>query len=478
MKLAKPLKINGIILDKYQLEKYLENIASDHTISKKTPKNTYPIPRLKENFEYITKTYELLNLHLKLGINIHPAGEWLLDNYYIIEEAVKEIQKELPIKKYTNFIGISSGNYKNYARIYVLASEIVAYTDGQINTQVLENALKSYQNKKTLNMEEIWNISVFFKLALIERIREVCEKIYSSQMQKYKVENIIERLVENKKRDKQKFKIQKNNLGTKNIEKYPFIEHMSYRLKKYGKQATMYLKILEEVVNKQGLTVSEVIKKEHYDIALKKITIGNAIKSIRELQRINILEIFEKINGVESLLKQDPAGIYDKMDNKTKEYYRNCIKKISKKTKISEIYITKKLLELAEKNKEDENIKKGHIGYYLISEGKPKLLSNLLGKKVKTIKLEIKAKLYIFMNIFLSILFSILLGIYIYNKIKNIYISIIETILITIPISEIVSKVIQNILNKLVKPKLIPKMDFSNRNTKRICKYGCSSNNN
>ena len=461
MKLVKPIKINGIVLDKYQLGKYLENIASDHTISKKTIKKTYPIPSLKENFQYITKTYELLNLHLKLGINIHPAGEWLLDNYYIIEEAVKEIIKELPIKKYTNFVGLSSGNYKGYARIYVLASEIVAYTDGQINSEVLKNSIKSYQNKKTLNMEEIWNISIFFKIALIESIREVCEKIYSSQIQKYKVENIIERLVENKKREKQKYRTQKNNIKTKYTVKYPFIEHMSYRLKKYGKQATMYLKILEEEVNKQGLTVSEVIKKEHYDIALKKITIGNAIKSIRELQRMNLLEIFEEINGVENFLKQDPAGIYEKMDNKTKEYYRNSIKQISKKTKISEIYITKKVLELAEQNKQDENIKKSHIGYYLISNGKKELLSNLLGKKVKSIKLETKSKIYIFINIILSILFSLLLGIYTYYKTKNIILSIIETILIIIPISEIVSKAIQNILNKIIKPKIIPKMDFS-----------------
>ncbi len=41
----------------------------------------------------------------------------------------------------------------------------------------------------------------------------------------------------------------------------------------------------------------------------------------------------KKVNGVEELLKQDPANVYDKMDNKTKEYYRNKIKEISKKKK-------------------------------------------------------------------------------------------------------------------------------------------------
>ena len=41
----------------------------------------------------------------------------------------------------------------------------------------------------------------------------------------------------------------------------------------------------------------------------------------------------------EDILKQDPANVYEKMDYQTKIIYRNAIKEIAKKTKISEIYI-------------------------------------------------------------------------------------------------------------------------------------------
>ena len=83
-----------------------------------------------------------------------------------------------------------------------------------------------------------------------------------------------------------------------------------------------------------GTTISEVIKKEHFDIAVRKVSMGNSIISIKKIQRINFTEIFEKVNGVEEILKQDPSGIYEKMDYKTKEYYRAKIKEIAKKTKI------------------------------------------------------------------------------------------------------------------------------------------------
>ena len=67
--------------------------------------------------------------------------------------------------------------------------------------------------------------------------------------------------------------------------KYPFIEYMSYRLKRYGKKSSSYLKVLEEQVMKMGTTVAEVIRKEHFDIAVKKVTIGNCIKSIKEIRK-------------------------------------------------------------------------------------------------------------------------------------------------------------------------------------------------
>lgn len=466
LKLVKILNIKGALLDRYQLEHYLEKIASDHVLQDKSTKDTYPIPRLEDNFKVITKTYEILNQHLKQGINIHPAGEWLLDNYYIIEEAVKTIQKELTLKKYTNFIGMATGAYKGFARIYVLATEIVAYTDSKVDSKNLENLLRAYQTKKTLNMEEIWNIGTFLQIAIIENIRSICEKIFSSQMQKYKVEHILERLVEYKSKNEQKFKMEANyktKIKEEGNMKYPFIEYMSYRLKRYGKRAYNYLNVLEEQVNKMGTSVSDVIRKEHFDIAVKKVSIGNCIKSIKEIQRINFLEIFESINGVEILLKQDPAGVYENMDYKTKEYYRGKIKEIAKRTKISELYITKKVLELAQqKDKTANDIhekKKSHIGYYLIREGIQELYHTLqTNKKVRTTK-GISKKVYLATIAILSCVIPFLLAKQVYTS-SNIIIAILLFILSYVPATQITTEILQYILNKIVKPKLIPKMNY------------------
>ena len=135
LKEKKKLNIKGTVLDRYQLEQYLEKIASDHILTEKSAKDTYPIPRLKENFFVIKEIYKLLNEQIKQGIPIHPAGEWILDNLYVIEEIVKNISKELTLKKYTDFLGLANGRFKGFARVYVLATEMVAYTDGKINSE-------------------------------------------------------------------------------------------------------------------------------------------------------------------------------------------------------------------------------------------------------------------------------------------------------------------------------------------------------
>jgi len=407
LKANKVLKINGTLLDKGQLENHLQKQAGNHNLVNKSQKETYPVPQMLENFQVIEQVYNLLNEHLKLGISIHPAVEWLLDNLYIIEQTVKQIEKDLSLKKYTNFVGIANGTYKGFARIYVLAAEIVAYTDNKIERKELEDYLASYQTKKTLSMEEIWNIGIFLQIAMIENIREICEKIYSCQMQKYKAENIVERLVENKTKTEQHFKAKQKKLEKDIFKsmKYPFIEYMSYILKRYGKKGYSYLKALEEAVEMTGTTVTEVIKKEHFDIAVRKVSMGNSITSIKKIGRINFLEIFEKINGVEEILRQDPSNVYEKMDDKTKEYYRNKVKEISKRTKIAEMYIAKKALELAKK--ESLSSKQSHIGYYLIDKGANQLYDVLGYKTSRQMSGADKTKAYLLAIVALSILLSL-----------------------------------------------------------------------
>ena len=168
-------------------------------------------------------------------------------------------------------------------------------------------------------------------------------------------------------------------------------------------------------------------------------------------------EIFEKINGVEDILKQDPSGVYEQMDYETKTVYRNKIKEISKKTKISELYISQKCLELCRKNKG----KKSHIGYYLIDEGKQILWEELTGKKLKKVSNKVKITVAIIIFEILTLLTGASFAWYLYSQTHNIFLSILLAIFLLIPTKIIFVQIAQYILGKIIKPKIIPKLDYT-----------------
>ena len=460
----KDLNISGVLLDRNQLLKYMEKIAAEHTIKISSDKNTYPIPNLGKNYDFIFETYKLLNEHIKLGIKIHSAGEWILDNFYIIEEMVKSVKKELTLKKYSKMIGIASGKYEGFARSYVLAEEIVSFSDCKLDSDIIYSCLEAYQKNKMLNIEEIANFGLFLKISIINHIKEVCEKIFSSQIQRYKVEEIIERLVE-KKDIKQRIFVNRINYNSsfENELKYPFIEYMSYRLKKYGKEASSYQEIFESEVLKMGLTVNEIVQKEHLYIATLKITIGNCIKSLKEISRIDFTELLGKMNGTEEILSKDPANVYSNMEQESKNYYKSIIEKLSKKSKISEIYIAEKVLELAKRYEKSEELikkRKAHVGYYLVDEGIYELKSVIFERKIHPKSLRYKARLYIGTFWGLSLFLSFFISYFIYLIPKSMLIWLVSFIFLFIPISEIVLRLINYILSKIKKPTIIPKLNF------------------
>ena len=465
MKKYKKLKIRGTLLDRGQLAKHIEKTASEHNIRSNSKKETYPIPNLIEDYKFILETYNLLSKHLKLGIKIHSAGEWVLDNFYVIEETVKTIQKEMSLKKYKKMIGLSNDTYFGFSRSYVLAEEIVTFSDCKIDTELIEIALNSYQKKKVLSMEELCSIGIFLKVSLISNIRELCEKIYSSQVQKYKAESIVERLVERKIYPNLKFnyKPQVLKFSEENL-KYSFIEYMSYKLKLYGKKAVAYQNILEKEVQKLGLSISEVIQKEHFNIANIKITMGNCITSIKEINRIDFSEVFSYMNASEDILRKDPSGIYSKMDEESKGYYRRIIEKKARKNKISEIYISEKIIDLCEKFKDKDSIedqKKSHIGYYLLNKDGIKKLNEVLElKNHKELSVRQKSRLYIATSVLIPLYLCLILYLNLIIKMQKIVLPSIITILAYIPISEIFLRLENYIMSKFKMPTMLPKMDY------------------
>ena len=143
------------------MENYAKRLALEHNVQGKTAKRFYPIIFLKEDFDRIRKAYDILTESVSLDVPIPPSGEWLLDNFYVIEEQVNSVQDELKYSEYAKLPGI-----KGKARIYLLAKEFVYFTDAHITKEGIEKFISSYQSKRKISMED--------SVSILKRVRTVC----------------------------------------------------------------------------------------------------------------------------------------------------------------------------------------------------------------------------------------------------------------------------------------------------------------
>ncbi|MBQ9279781.1 MAG: hypothetical protein IJ215_01865 [Clostridia bacterium] len=417
------------------MENFAKKLAINQHISNTSHKSFFPMKFLNEDFEVIEKAYELLSESVTSGVPIPPSGEWLLDNFYIIEEQVGAISNSLSVKKYKKLPSVNG-----VARIYILARELVKFTDGVITGENVELFINSYESKKALMQEELYEFPTMLQIALVEHISRVASKIIAEQLQKFKVESLVERIIKNQDTSKQKFHQYKSvNLDN---EAASYVEYLIYLLKKMGSAGKPYLDILEEEIVKVGSTSSEVIKAEHYAIAVQRVSISNGILSIKNVSRLNWAGIFQNVSCIEKILSQDM--LYHKLDFHTKEMYRNAISKMAKEMLVSEIYVANKVNEFVSQEGLD-------IGEALVGDKREEFL-DFIGYKMKLrdrVKRVLKKHK----------LFEYLAFIYLPTILISLLISPNFSIVLFIPISEAVLTIVNRIISKYVKPKTLPRLE-------------------
>ena len=417
------------------MENFAKKLAINQHISNSSQKSSFPIKYLNEDFEVIERAYELLSESVTNGVPIPPSGEWLLDNFYIIEEQVGAITNSLSIKKYKKLPSVNG-----IARIYILARELVRFTDGAITKDNVELFLNSYESKKAIMQEELYEFPTMLQIALVEHISRVASKIIAEQLQKFKVESLVERIIKNKDTSMQKFHQYKSvNLDN---EAASYVEYLIYLLKKMGASGKPYLDVLEEEIVKVGSTSSEVIKAEHYAIAVQRVSISNGILSVKNVSRLNWAGIFQNVSCIEKILSQDL--LYSQLDFNTKEMYRNAISKMTKEMFVSEIYVANKLNEFVNQEGLD-------IGEALVGDKKDEFL-DFIGYRMKY---RDRAKRALKKHKLLEYLMAI----YLPTILLSVLISPNFLIVLWIPISEAVVTFVNRTISKYVKPKLLPRLD-------------------
>ncbi len=457
------IEINDVLLSPEQLQQHGIRIAENHRLSSKEKTAVSLKGRLKKNYDEIFNIYKNLNKDIKEDIYLTPPCEWLLDNFYIIENQVKSIYHGLSRERTQKLKVLDNNNFKGILRIYALSLEMVSHSDGRIDEKLILDFLEAYQTRKTLTIAELWVLPLMLVIALIENINIISKKVENSQSQL----RIIKEW-EGLEKEHLFISIKKHIETKKSI--HPILaEFLVKILKKNSIHNKEFEAYLLEKLEKREENIEDIIQQSYHQQAARKVSIGNSITSIHTIENLNWNNIVEKLSVVERILRMDPAGIYSRMDFESRDYYRREIIAIAKECGVAESYVAKKAIDCA-KNFADKNVilKRKHVGFYLIDSGK-KQLYNSLGKKNRVVIVE-KLSSYT-LPIFISIAFlATLLGIYGYFKYmennpsvaNGVSLSGFIILLSLIPLSDISIGLYNWLHIKNTKPRFVPKLTFPN----------------
>jgi len=470
------LNVRDASLTSEELDDHAKKIALEHSVSRKKSLINWPIPRMNDSYDFILSVYKELGEDIQKKHALPSSAEWLLDNFYIIEDQVKVLRRELTRKSYQRLPVLRAGPFKGYARIFAIVAELVAHTDGRMDETTLADYLKAYQSNNVLFDREIWAVPTVMRLALIESIRPLCENIRSTQLEWHKADEIFGEWMKDADQDAGKTaRLLKDSLKTMDDVNPSFIEHLSYRLQRSGRSYVAVLQAMDNALGKFGATVEHITQKEHNAQSVNTVSMGNSITSLRYFGALDFADLFESASFVEQILIQDPDGTYPQMDLATRGHYRSRIEEMASVYGVSEIHIAREALELAKQacqshdgNSTDMLIRRTwHVGYYLIGDG-----MKVLGDRQEKAKHPLVNKLgtdnhflrrLYFGSIISITLILIVLAIWhaVHSTFRNMLLfSILAGIASLIPASEIAVHLVNWIICKALPPAFFPRLEL------------------
>jgi hypothetical protein len=353
------------------MERHGKTLAGWHRLTRGRPSDRL-LKRLADNESVLLSVHSLLTEAVKSERRITPAGEWLLDNFYLIEEQIRTARRHLPKGYSRELPRLLDGPSAGLPRVYDIALETIAHGDGRMDPDSLSSFLAAYQTVADLTLGELWAIPIMLRLALIENLRRVGTRIATDRTDRNLADHWADQMTEIAGKNPTNLILVIADMARSDPPMVSsFVSEFARRLQGQGPALAMPLTWLAQRLSESGETIEQLVRSENHQQAADQVSMSNSIGSLRFLGETDWREFVETTSTVEKTLGEDPADIYRKMDFATRDRYRHVVEKTAKKSLRTENEVARKVVQLAhdglaEKGGDD---RAAHVGFYLIDKG-------------------------------------------------------------------------------------------------------------
>ena len=457
--------ISDALLGMNELEQHARELATRHRISSEALSRGRRLPNPKAAGKVLENVHTKMSRVVREGYNPSPAGEWLLDNFYVISASIRDIQGSMPPEYYRELPKLSNSRMQGYPRVYALALDLISHSDGHVDTETIERFFAAYQSITPLSIGEIWAIPTFLRVGLTENLKHLSLQVLNTHQERQKANIWLDHLLQDARTRLLRLEdLLASKARSLRRVSATFATELLYRLRNEGADAAPLSAWLDRRLAAIGTTADEIVHLEHQRQSAREISVRNAINSLRGLAVIDWSDSFERLSQVERILQTDPDGTYSTMDSASRDMYRHRVEKIARSLGVSERQVARQAIQCARSAASDNSqFWQHHVGYYLIDHGQGQLLA-LLGQPlpwgrrlVRSIS-ERRFTLYLGSLGLLSLFITI--GIYAYAGYLGVLSTVLGVLVSLILASDLAVRTVHGFITTLVPPRILPKCEL------------------
>jgi hypothetical protein len=256
------------------------------------------------------------------GHRLTPAAEWMLDNFYLIEEQIQMAKRHLPRGYSQELPRLLNGPSAGLPRVYDIVLELIPHVDARIDAGPLAAFIDSYQSVDNLKLGELWAIPIMLRLGLIENLQRITHRLNLARVDRDLADLWVERLQEIADSNPSELVIVVADMAKSGLSlSSAFVAQFCLRLSQHSPVLHLARTWLEQRLDELGQSIELLVHMDSQNQAADQVSVSHSIGSLRFLSAMDWKEFVETLSVVDITLRSDPADVYSDMDFATRDQY-------------------------------------------------------------------------------------------------------------------------------------------------------------
>jgi len=159
------------------LEQHARLVATQHVLLHKAGKARAMLDRLEAQEDLLNRAYR----HFATPVVKEPgqsyAAEWVLDNFHILQQAVREIREDMPEGFYRRLPKLKDSIPELMPRVYAVAREIFLACAGHLHMETTVRFVQAYQGIASLSIGEVWALPAMLRVIVVEYVSRALSRL-------------------------------------------------------------------------------------------------------------------------------------------------------------------------------------------------------------------------------------------------------------------------------------------------------------